>query len=362
MKKIVVVGAGIAGCITALHYRYFGSDKFEVEMHYDPETPIEKVGQGTTLPITALIGNSLGINWYDNPVGSTIKTGILYENWGKRHEKLFHEFPKSLVACHYVPKLVSKTVLESGLFQVKERKIQNPEKEIDCDYIFDCRGRKDINYSQYDKVINPLNSAIISRKSGVDHTLKYTRCVATPNGWAFVIPNSDSVSYGYLYNSTITTKEEASNDFRERFGVDELDYLSFKNYIAKNVWYGERTILNGTRYGFIEPLEATSAEFYQTVAKYTWDHIEFGASKKDVNNELRKEAKRIETFILWHYQNGSKFETPFWDYAKSLSFSVDDEFKEMLSFSRQHNQMELSKSEALYSQWAPLCFNNWDSV
>ena len=61
----------------------------------------------------------------------------------------------------------------------------------------------------------------------------------------FVVPNQDSTSYGYLYNNTITSKEEATYNMMELFDVEPDGEFSFNNYIAKSVWKGERTILNG---------------------------------------------------------------------------------------------------------------------
>ena len=360
--KIAVVGRGIAGCVTALHYHFYGDDKFEVEMYYDPEVPIEKVGQGTTISIANLVGNSLDVNWYRNNLGLTPKTGILYENWGQKHDKSFHEFNLAQSACHYVPKKFSEAVINSNLFKVTEKSVVDTDDEIDADYVFDCRGRSNIDYSEYDTIKNPLNAAILSSKEGRDHSLTYTRCVATPHGWTFVIPTTDSVSYGYLYNSNITTKEEATSNFSEMFDVEPLDHLSFNNYIAKNVWKSDKTILNGTKYSFIEPLEATSAEFYQHVARCAWDHIEFDAAKEYVNDSIRAESKRIENFILWHYKKGSKFDTPFWDYAKSYSIDFDDEFEEMLAFSRENSTSVVKRTPAIYSQWNRNCISHWDSI
>ena len=83
-----------------------------------------------------------------------------------------------------------------------------------------------------------------------------------PNGWTFIIPNQDSVSYGYLFNNTITKKQDAINDFTSRFDLDYVtDTLEFSNYV-KNFRIGERTILQGNMYGFIEPMEATAVGMY----------------------------------------------------------------------------------------------------
>ena len=315
--KIAIVGAGNAGCVTALHYHKYLEIDNEIVIYHNPdEHPIERVGQGTLFSITDLISSTLGINWYDNPIDATFKTGILYEGWGKKKDILFHHFPLPDMSIHFVPQKLSKAVLESGYFKVIEKTITDPEKEIDADVIFDCRGRHNRDKSNYDTLIDPLNSVLLYKKQGRDPDLIYTRSVATPNGWTFVIPNKDSISYGYLYNNTITSKEDARKDFLDRFDLPEVDgELTFENYMAKNMFAGERTILQGNMYGFLEPLEATSLGFYRIICMQAWDAIFHIKSLDECNSEVRRVMKELENVTLWHYQYGSKYDTPFWEYA-----------------------------------------------
>jgi tryptophan halogenase len=343
-KKIAIVGSGNAGSIAALHYGFYGNELFDIDFYYDPNIPIERVGQGTILSVTQLFSRSLNMDWVNNPIKATFKSGIRYENWGKINHDFFHKFYLSEMSCHYVPSLLSQCVIESGYVNPIEKNIENPEEEIDADWIFDCRGKPKNDFKKnYIKLVNPINSVILSRKEGRDPDLIYTRCVATPDGWTFVIPNYDSVSYGYLYNNTITSKEEATNNFINMFDVVPDGDLSFDNYVAKNMWQGKRTILNGNRLGFIEPMEATSTGFYLNVLRFAWDHIVDEIPKEECNFTMYRSCKDIETFILWHYQNGSKFDTPFWEYAKSLKFNPDERFLECLNSSKDASYFELER-------------------
>ena len=358
MIKIAIIGAGNAGCVTALHFHKFltdVTDQFEIEIYHSPHYhPIEKVGQGTTIQVPELISSVLNINWYHNPIGATFKTGILYEGWGKKNDKIFHPFLMPNASMHFVPKKLSECVIVSNLFKVQEKIISNPEKDIDANLIFDCRGRHNRDKSNYDILINPLNSVLLSKKHERDPDLTYTRCVATPNGWTFVIPNQDSVSYGYLYNNSITKKEDAINDFTSRFNLDKItDCLDFDNYMAKNFYNGSRTILQGNMYGFIEPLEATSVAFYQFICRQSWDLLFELQTPNYCNNKIRENMKQLENIILWHYQYGSKYDTPFWEYAKSLPFNPDSKFLEMISDSNNMNSKEM------YGQWRKWNFDNW---
>jgi len=264
-------------------------------------------------------------------------------------------------AIHFVPELLSKLLLECGLFNVVEKRIEDPEKEIDSDFIFDCRGKNNRDPEIYNQLISPLNHVILSRKNEVDLRMTHTRCVATPDGWTFVIPNTDSISYGYLFNKSITDLETAKKNFAELFAVvPDIDF-HFDNYIAKNIFYGERTILNGNRLSFLEPLEATSISFYDWVARMSWDHIVGGFSKDICNNFVHKEMGRIETFISWHYQNGSKYDTPFWEYAKKIPFNPYEEFLLYLNTARKNDFFFCRNNNVKqYSQWSLNSFKIWE--
>ena len=354
--KIAIVGAGNAGCITALHfYKHLkdGGDlhNFEIKIYHSPEYhPIEKVGQGTTLTVPELIADVLDINWYNNPIDATIKTGILYEDWGQKNDRIFSSFEMLNTAIHFVPKKLSELVLKSGFFDVIEQTIKDPEKEIDSNVIFDCRGRHNRDMKNYEDLINPLNSVLLSKKFERDSDLIYTRCVATPNGWTFVIPNQDSVSYGYLFNNTITKKQDAIDDFTSRFNLDYVsDTLEFSNYVAKDFRHGERTILQGNMYGFIEPMEATSLGMYHKLCKCAWDGIFKTFSFEVCNQNIKSEMMELQNMILWHYQFGSKYDTPFWEYARSLPFNPDQRFYDVTQ----------GKLDEEYGQWKKWNFDNW---
>ena len=361
-KEIAIVGAGNAACVTALSLYEKASEVINITIYYDPSIPIERVGQGSTLELPDIIFRIFGINRYEenNFIKATHKDGVLYENWGKKTEKIFHPFPLGTTAMHFSPHLLSKVVLECGLFDVVEKNINDPEKEIEADFIFDCRGKDDRDPELYDTLINPLNHVILARNPEPDLKLNYTRCVATPNGWTFVIPNHDSVSYGYLFNDKITNFKNASDNFVEMFDVVPDINFSFENYIAKNCFQGERTILNGNRLCFLEPLEATSITYYLVVVNDCLEYMFENSNKEYYNIKIRSEMYKIQNFILWHYQYGSKYSTPFWDYAKSLPFKPDNLFKNVLEYVKNTDYFACRTNDSIrYSQWHPISFKNW---
>ena len=344
-KKLAVIGAGNAGCITALHFRRY-LPELEIDLYHDSTNhPIELVGQGTVVSVTDLLSESLGFTWYENNIEATLKTGILYKKWGTKKEEFFHDFySMDKVSIHYTPKKLSDAVLSSGLFNVIEQEINNPEKEIDADFIIDCRGRKARDKENLDTIINPINSVLLA--SLPKKEIIWTEAEATPNGWTFVVPIKDKLSLGYLYNGDLTSKEEATKDFQERFGVEEIEHsMKFDNYCSFNPFVGERTLLNGNQCAFIEPLEATATGLYLWIARIGFDHFINKVDIPQCLHLLHKDVNAIAKFILWHYKTGSKFDSPFWDYVKTIPFTP----------------IEKPVGDERYAQWQRPSFDIWET-
>jgi len=369
-KKIAIVGAGNAGCLSALEC-YFNREEEqegvigEIEIYHDPDIPIERVGQGLQLNSSVTVFESLDMNWLDkNFIKATVKQGINYEGWGNKNPNFFHPFGSGQVAAHYIPSLLSQETLKSGLFNVIEKKVTDIDSQVDADYVIDCRGTPK-NLDDYEILTNPINSVILGTKSGKDPDLLYTRHVATPHGWTFIIPNHDSVSYGYLYNNKITSYDEARDDFLSRFdGVSLTGDLNFKNYVAKNLWVNERTLLNGNRYSFIEPLEATSSGVHIGIANRLYEVLLRQGSHSEVAEYAKKEVKKCQDFILWHYKSGSMYDTNFWRYARELEYSDEHALNKYIEESKNAPRVlpsvdEDEEEDKIFAQWGPHSFKVW---
>jgi len=368
MTKVSVVGGGNAGCITSLYLSWYKKD-LEVELIYNPDIPCERVGQASVLDPPKLLWSATGFNWYNNPIHATFKSGILYEGWGQSNEKLFHGFPAHSMAMHYCPWEMQKHVLNSGLFKVTEGDID--PKDVDADYVFDCRG-KPKDFSNYDDLINPTNAAILAKPKWDTTKAFWSRHITTPDGWTFVIPtHTESPSHdycvGYCYNSDITQKEEAEYNLLEMFDVEVTKHLKYKNYLAKNPIIDDRIFLNGNRLFFLEPLESSSVQAYVECARYFVDYI---ITKKEpieqAANSAKQYIRQLQNFVLWHYQFGSKYNTPFWDYATKLSFR-DKTFDAMVEYCKQTTKRDIlpksyggaTSDASQYGQWPANSFKVW---
>ena len=370
MTKVSVVGGGNGGCFTALFLSWFEKD-LEVELIYNPEILPERVGQATTLEPPSMLWGSTRFNWYNNPIHATFKSGILYEGFGKYNEKLFHDFPASNMAMHYCPWELQSFILKSGHFKVTESNVLDPNK-VDADYVFDCRGRPD-DYTDYDELVNPINACLLGKPNWDTTKALWSRHVATPDGWTFVIPtHEDSPSHdycvGYCYNSNITSKLEAQNNFLEMFDVELLHQVDFKNYFAKNPIVDDRIILNGNRLFFLEPLESSSTHTYVQWTRCVRDYIisKNNPEIKEACKQVKNYIQQVQNFVLWHYQFGSKYDTPFWDYAKNLT--IDDQgFDSMVEYVKKVDKHQIiptsfggsTNNACLYGQWPAYSFKLW---
>jgi flavin-dependent dehydrogenase len=100
MKKIVIVGGGTAGWMSALVMaREWIKKGFTISLLESPEVGIIGVGEGST-PALKMFFDALGINeaeWMPE-CNATYKCGITFENWSTRpgHASYFHPFSAAL--------------------------------------------------------------------------------------------------------------------------------------------------------------------------------------------------------------------------------------------------------------------------
>jgi len=351
--KVSIVGAGNAGCFTALYLSWYVKN-LELELIHNPDISPVTVGQGTIPGALALLYNTTKFNWYNNKVHATPKTGFLYEGWGKVNDTVMHPFPAENMAMHFCPHEMQDYILNSGRFKVVEGDVD--PKDVDADYVIDARGGKPDDYV---KLTSPVNAAVLGKPNWNTRDALWTTGVATPDGWTFVIPMhtsspSHKESVGYIYNNEITNTWEAEKNFGEKFDVEVTRHLTFESYIAREPVIDGRIFLQGNKLFFLEPLESTATEAY-----LHWTKEIVSAIVEGRKPNIKKYIRQIQNFILWHYQFGSKYDTPFWDYAKTL-ISTDDSFNKFLYVADQMTwDQAIASTKYGYAQWPPFSFKYW---
>ena len=320
MKSIAIIGIGTGGLQTLCHLcTWLGNDWKIVSIH-NPSIPIIKIGESTFPTFVQALQMGVDYNPYDHldELGSTLKIGTVFKKWRP------HDFINPLVEAAYALHIDSYKLAKFVLPRLKNRwgnKIELIEQQVDnleeleYDYIVDCRGfPKD--YSNYIKPKEMLiNHALVHniKKPG---DWNYTGHRATKNGWMFEIPLMERQSYGYMYCDSITSKEEALNDFAEEINVpinelNDIEY-SFTPYYAKKILEG-RIFKNGNRALFFEPLSANSLFAYGFINKLIISLLEL----KEINDERfnirsNSQIESIRDLIYFYYQGGSTYNTPFW--------------------------------------------------
>jgi hypothetical protein len=179
--------------------------------------------------------------------------------------------------------------------------------DVDADFILDCSGTpKDFSDCVDSKYI-PVNAAYVTQCYWDYPRFDYTLTIARPYGWVFGIPLKNRCSIGYLYNSNINTEEEV---------VEDVAY-------------------SGNASFFLEPIEATSFSTSDAVNVAASLHWFDGVSKDYAQLQYDAILDANESIIMLHYAAGSRFKTPFWDYAtergKLCIENSSNGFKYMLS-------------------------------
>ena len=181
----------------------------------------------------------------------------------------------------------------------------------------------------------PTNTAVIRRCPAIveeeqdgpvlKHT--YTRAVARPHGWVFVIPLTAHTSYGYIFNRDVSNLADVESDFDallETDGVLEFEQravIPFPNFVHRQMFDGAVARI-GNAAAFMEPLEATaivSAQLQIGMVLHTRinrpaEHLERDAPV--VNRFLVDSILRYGLFVGWHYSCGSRYDSEFWRRAR----------------------------------------------
>jgi hypothetical protein len=369
-KKIVIIGKGTAGCITASHFNYYS--KSEIVWYYNSNIPSQSVGEGSTIPFSNSLYYSLGLKYEDlKKINGTSKLGIHKINWGG-DGNFIHDFPIGNSAVHFDAVEFQKLVFQKLSSQLKiiDKDIKSLDN-IDADYIIDCSGAKDIKNKFIEANSMAVNAAFITQCYWDYPRFNNTLTIARPYGWVFGIPLKNRCSIGYIYNKNVNNLEEIKEDVNNIFDEynlipsNNINSLNFKNYYRK-INYTKRISYNGNSSFFLEPIEATSTSLIDLINRTVFDLIFNKYPVSKANNEYQKELIDLQRIILLHYLSKSKFSTPFWDqaYQKAENFISKNlyqkDFLEMYKNSKEHFKNNITHVEypiGILGQWGLTNYN-----
>ena len=355
LRKIAVVGRGTAGSIAAASVTHLHPD-IDHELHhiYDSRIPTIGVGEGSWPGLVQQLRQltNLPHETIQQRLKGTRKYGVVFEGWGRLNRDFIHYFTPQQVsyAYHLSADLMADLLHESTRARHIDAKVVNitrveggaqvefeglaPER---YDLVFDARGfPTGLHPDQHiDIPFIPTNTAVIRRcpaiikeeQNGPVLQPTYTRAIARPHGWIFVIPLTAHTSYGYIFNSDISSLAEVESDFDaalETYGVSEFEHravIPFPNFVHRHMYDGAVARI-GNAAAFMEPLEATAIVSAQLQVGMVL-HIRLNRSVENrerdapvVNRFLTNTMLCFGLFVGWHYSCGSKYDSGFWRYAR----------------------------------------------
>ena len=354
LRKIAVVGRGTAGCLAAASVTHLLPES-DHELHhiYDSRIPVIGVGEGSWPSLVQELRKltDLPHEIVQQRLNGTRKYGVAFEGWGRRNREFTHYFTPQQVsyAYHLSADLMADLLHECTRARHIDAKVLNITRvedgarvEFDSraperyDLVFDARGfprelhpdrHVDISFIPTNTAVIRRGPAIIEQQDGpiLQHT--YTRAVARPHGWIFVIPLTAHTSYGYIFDrelSGLADIEEDFDKFLETDGVSECEQravIRFPNFVHRQIYDGAVARI-GNAAAFMEPLEATaivSAQLQvgmvlQIRLNRSIEHLDRDAAV--VNRFLIGNMLSYGLFVGWHYSCGSKYDSDFWHHAR----------------------------------------------
>ena len=356
LRKIAVIGRGTAGSLAAANVARLHPDA-DHELHhiYDSRIPVIGVGEGSWPSLVQDLHKLTGLSHeiVQRRLNGTRKYGIAYEGWGHCKQDFIHYFTPQQVAYAYhlsadylVDLLHESTRAQHidakvlGITKVEDgARVEFEGREAEhYDLVFDARGfPRELQPEQHiDVPCIPTNTAIIRRcpaiitaeRDGPVVRPTYTRAVARPHGWVFVIPLTAHTSYGYIFNRDVSSQADVEADFDALLAADEVTefeqraVISFPNFVHRQIYDGAVARI-GNAAGFFEPLEATAIVIAQLQVGMVLqmrlnrpaEHHERDAPA--VNRFLINYMLCSGLFVGWHYSCGSRYDSEFWRFARN---------------------------------------------
>jgi hypothetical protein len=355
VRRIVVVGGGSAGWMTALILaRPLIAQGVEITVVESPAVGIIGVGEGST-PWLRGFFDGLGIEeseWMP-ACHATYKCGITFDGWSTKpgFERYFHPFASML------DNLTMTQFVHNADARINGAHVHaHPDRffiaslgtregpDIGGDLFVDCTGFAGLLITQALKTPfvsfaeNLFNDAAIAMPTPIGDTVpSQTLSTAMKHGWAWKIPLTQRFGNGYVYSTQFCAPDEAERELREHLGLLESDtparHLKMKIGRVTKHW-NKNCLAVGLSQGFIEPLEATALLFIQQTAALFVEFLELGdlgeTAQDQFNARVNEHFEGTRDYIVTHYKTNSRTDTDYWR-ANAANLRLSDPLKQLLS-------------------------------
>ncbi|MBI3929260.1 MAG: tryptophan 7-halogenase [Armatimonadetes bacterium] len=348
-RRLGIIGVGSAGLLSLTHFCTWLDNDWEIFSIHNPRKQILGIGESTNGGFVGLLERGthfcLGHPQDLDALDATLKFGSKFMNW--RHHSWINPLLDGNTAIHFNNNKFKDFVYERMAriwpkqFRVLEGDVTDIQNRPDgvtvvvdgtphsFDYVVDCMGFPPDHSGYTISDCSPVNRCLIHSLAPGEFPFEpFTDHIAHENGWMFGVPLQSRKTYGYLFNDTITPKEEAVTDMARLLNAKELDAAlgrgiatpeyRFKCYYANQMIEG-RVGKNGNKALFFEPLVANSIFLYIYNARLFYDFILGNTGRDECNRLFTRSVNEMEDVISYYYQGGSLYDTKFWRYATSSS-------------------------------------------
>lgn len=222
-------------------------------------------------------------------------------------------------------------------------------RQVEGDLFIDCSGFRSlllgqalgVEYEDWSHWL-PVNRAIAVGCERTEPLLPYTQSKAHAAGWQWRIPLQHRTGNGHVFCETYMSEGEAQDillNGLDAAPINEPRTIHFTTGRRKTTWT-KNCVAIGLSSGFLEPLESTSIHMIQSdVNRLISLFPSNGFTAADIaeyNRQARQETERIRDFLILHYKQTQRDDTPFWAYVKNMP--IPDTLTRKMELFAQHGR------------------------
>lgn len=226
---------------------------------------------------------------------------------------------------------IEEVLLDAESGDVASLKLDNGDV-VSGDFFIDCSGFNSLIFNkslgvEFEDWSEWLlcNRALAVPSSSEPQSLRpYTQSIAHDAGWQWRIPLQHRTGNGHVYCDRFISEDEATSVLLGNLEGEPLKdplSLGFTPGCRKQLWHRNCVAL-GLSSGFIEPLESTSIHLIQigitNLLKVFPTKGGNAAKAREYNRRMRYEYEAIRDFIILHYHQTTREDTPFWKHVRNM--------------------------------------------
>ncbi len=199
--------------------------------------------------------------------------------------------------------------------------------------------------------------AVAVQTESLEPPLPYTRSIARDCGWQWRIPLQSRTGNGFVFCSQYMSDDEAIDVLLKNIRGKPINaprVIRYRTGVRRAQW-NKNCIAVGLSGGFVEPLESTGIHLFQRAIIRLLQFFPNGKTipQSDIdefNQASYHEMERIRDFIVLHYHQTERDDTPFWRHCRAMS--VPDTLRHRINTFSQSGRVKTWQDEVFAeSSW-----------